>query len=172
MPKKKSGPASQPLIKPDESAPASSLRTVYLFTDGACSGNPGPGGWAYVLRDGPTSKEREASGGLPVTTNNQMELTAVLEGLRALQRPCRIELYSDSQYVLNGLKSWMKGWKKNGWRKGKNGKEEIKNVEIWKQLDQAIAIHDVHFHHVYGHSGHPENERCDQLAVAAAEKYR
>ncbi len=88
------------------------LRTIYLFTDGACSGNPGPGGWAYVLRDGPTGKEREASGGARETTNNQMELTAVIKGLSALSRPCRVELYSDSKYVLDGLQTWIKGWKR------------------------------------------------------------
>ena len=149
------------------------LRTVFLYTDGACSGNPGPGGWAYILRDGPTQKEKEGSGGERETTNNKMEMQAVIEGLKALSRPCRVELYSDSNYVLQGLQSWVKGWKKNGWRrKSGRGWEEVKNVESWKRLDELIAIHEMHYHHVRGHTGHPENERCDQLAVAASYEYR
>lgn len=144
-----------------------------MFTDGACSGNPGPGGWAYVLRDGPTGREREDSGGAPSTTNNQMELTAVIEGLRALSRPCHVALYSDSQYVLNGLKTWMAGWKKNQWRRrSKSGWEAVKNVELWKELDRLAQQHEIDFHHVRGHSGHPENERCDELAVAASQRFR
>ncbi len=149
------------------------LRTVFLYTDGACSGNPGPGGWAYILRDGPTKKEKEGSGGARETTNNQMELQAVIEGLRALSRPCRVELYSDSKYVLDGLQSWTKGWKKNGWRrKTSRGWEEVKNVESWKMLDELVSIHEMHYHHVRGHMGHPENERCDELAVAASYQFR
>jgi ribonuclease HI len=145
------------------------LRSIELYTDGACSGNPGPGGWAYVLRDGPTGKEREESGGQSETTNNQMELTAVIRGLKALKRPCRVALYSDSQYVLQGMESWMKGWKKKNWKKSGG---PIKNLELWKQLDELASIHRIAYHHVRGHAGHPENERCDQLAVQAAEKYR
>lgn len=148
------------------------LRCIALYTDGACSGNPGPGGWAYVLRDGPTGQEREDSGGQPDTTNNQMELTAVIKGLEALKRPCIVDLYSDSQYVLQGLETWMQGWKKNNWRKGKGGKDPIKNLELWKRLDELSALHRIRFHHVRGHSGHPENERCDVLAVAASERFR
>ena len=155
------------------SASAQPLRSIALFTDGACSGNPGPGGWAYILRDGPTGLEREDAGGQANTTNNQMELKAVIEGLKALKRPCLVDLYSDSQYVLQGLQTWMKGWKKHNWRrKGKSGYEPVKNVELWQQLDQLIQIHDVRFHHVRGHSGHPENERCDALAVAASQNHR
>lgn len=144
---------------------------VELYTDGACSGNPGPGGWAYILRDKATKKERVDSGGKRDTTNNQMEMIAVIEGLRALKRSCVVELYSDSSYVLQGLNEWMKGWKQKGWRrKSKNGGfEEVKNVELWKELDQLIQRHEMHYHHVRGHSGHPENERCDQMAVAASQ---
>ncbi len=149
------------------------LRTVELYTDGACSGNPGPGGWAYVLRDGPTRKEREGSGGQAMTTNNQMELMAVIKGLQALSRPCSVHLYADSQYVLNGLKTWMASWKRNRWqRKSGSNWEPVKNVELWQQLDELAASHEITFHHVKGHSGHPENERCDVLAVAASEKFR
>ncbi len=149
-----------------------SLRQVQLYTDGACSGNPGPGGWAFILRDKLTKKELEGSGGEASTTNNQMEMTAVIEGLKALKRPCRVELYSDSSYVLNGLQSWMAGWKKNGWkRKDGNKLAPVKNVELWIQLDEAIAIHQMSYHHVKGHSGHPENERCDVLAVEASQKF-
>jgi ribonuclease HI len=152
---------------------ANQLRTIKLFTDGACSGNPGPGGWAYILRDGPTGKEREASGGESETTNNRMELMAVIEGLKALNRACHVELYSDSKYVLDGLQSWMKGWKKNNWvRKTSKGREPVKNVDLWKQLDELIVKHEMNYHYVAGHSGHAENERCDVMAVAAAAKYR
>ncbi len=156
-----------------EAEHSTSLRSVELYTDGACSGNPGRGGWAYVLRDGPTKREREGSGGQAMTTNNQMELMAVIEGLKALSRPCSIKLYADSQYDLNGLKTWMAGWKKNGWRRKSGSKwEAIKNVELWQELDRQASIHRITFHHVKGHSGHPENERCDLLAVEAAEKFR
>jgi ribonuclease HI len=148
------------------------LRHIQLFTDGACSGNPGPGGWAFILRDVMTRKEKEGSGGASTTTNNQMEMTAVIEGLRSLKRPCRVDLYSDSKYVLEGLKTWMPGWKRNGWKKkSAGGGGAIKNLELWKELDQLIAIHRLSYHHVMGHSGHPENERCDLLAVAASQRY-
>ena len=143
---------------------------VELYTDGACSGNPGPGGWAYILRDKATKKERVDSGGKRDTTNNQMEMMAVIEGLKALKRPCIVELYSDSSYVLQGLKEWMAGWKKKGWRrKTSSGTEPLKNVELWQELDQLIQRHEMVYHHVRGHSGHPENERCDQMAVAASQ---
>ena len=143
---------------------------VLLYTDGACSGNPGPGGWAYVLKHPATGKVREASGGEAATTNNRMELRAVIEGLESLTRPARVELYSDSKYVLNGLKEWMAGWKAKGWKTA--GKKPVKNVELWKELDELMAKHEVSFHWVPGHTGHPENERCDQLAVAAIEAVR
>jgi ribonuclease HI len=148
-------------------------RLIALFTDGACSGNPGPGGWAYILRDGPTKKERAESGGESMTTNNRMELMAVIEGLKALSRPCNVQLYSDSQYVLQGLNSWMAGWKKNGWRRKSGTRfEELKNADLWKILDSLKQMHDISFHHVKGHAGHPENERCDVMAVEAAAKFR
>lgn len=157
----------------NKASTSTGLRTVSLYTDGACSGNPGPGGWAYVLRDGPTKKEREGSGGESNTTNNRMELMAVIEGLTALSRPCSVELYSDSKYVLQGLQTWMAGWKKNNWRrKTSSGWDSVKNVDLWQKLDQLVNKHQISFHHVKGHSGHPENERCDVLAVAAADRYR
>ncbi|MEK6701343.1 MAG: ribonuclease HI [Planctomycetota bacterium] len=140
---------------------------VHLFTDGACSGNPGPGGWAFVLRHPASGTEREQAGAEPDTTNNRMELQAVIEGLSALNRASVVELYSDSQYVLNGLKEWMDGWKKNGWRT--KAKAPVKNVDLWQRLDQLKAKHEIRFHWVRGHNEHPENERCDRLAVAARE---
>ncbi len=144
-----------------------------LYTDGACSGNPGPGGWAFILRHTPTGKELERSGGEPETTNNRMELQAVVEGLSALKRPTRIRIVSDSAYVLNGLSSWMKSWKKNGWRRKVKGKwEEVKNLDLWQALDELISRHDVEFSKIKGHSGHPENERCDELAVAEWKKFK
>ncbi len=143
---------------------------VLLFTDGACSGNPGPGGWAYILRHPATGKEVEAAGGEPMTTNNRMELMAVIQGLEALKRPTHVELFTDSEYVRQGLSSWMPKWKAAGWRR-KTGPYsrggEIKNLELWQELDTLIAQHKIKFTRVAGHSGHPENDRCDELAVAA-----
>ncbi len=150
--------------------PKNQLRRVQLFTDGACSGNPGPGGWAFILRDCKTKKELTGSGGDRDTTNNRMEMQAVIEGLSALKKQCRVELYSDSSYVLQGLQKWMLGWKKNGWVRREKGKAKpIKNVELWKELDGLVNKHRISFHHVKGHSGHPENERCDEMAVAASQ---
>ena len=144
---------------------------VALFTDGACSGNPGPGGWAFILRHIPTGKEIEASGANPETTNNQMELQAVIEGFKKLKRRTRVHLVSDSSYVLNGITQWIHNWKKNGWkRKTSNGLKPLKNEEYWRTLDRLIASHDVSFEHIRGHSGHSENERCDELAVNAYKK--
>jgi len=142
--------------------------TVHLFTDGACSGNPGPGGWAYILRDERTGVEKEVSGGEPQTTNNRMELMAVIEGLSALKRPSVVELHSDSQYVLNGMREWLAAWKARGWRTA--GRQPVKNRDLWERLDALIAVHEVRFNWVRGHSDHPENERCDRLAVAARER--
>jgi len=149
-----------------------SLPTVHLYTDGACSGNPGPGGWAYILRHEASGKEKEASGGEPETTNNRMELLAVIRGLEALNRPCRVELYTDSVYVGKGLSQWMASWKRNGWRR-REGKslKPIKNAELWRRLDELASQHQVTYHRVAGHSGHPENDRCDELAVAAYQQY-
>ncbi len=150
------------------------LPHVELYTDGACSGNPGPGGWAYILRHVGSGKEKEGSGGAADTTNNRMELQAVIEGLAALKRPCHVELYLDSEYVRNGLMTWMAGWKKNGWRKrnSKGKSEPVKNEDLWKQLDELVVPHEIEYHHVDGHSGHTENERCDELAVAACQQFR
>lgn len=145
---------------------------VHLFTDGGCSGNPGPGGWGYVLRHLASGKEKEDSGADRHTTNNRMELIAVIRGLEALKRPCDVELFTDSVYVGKGMSEWMPKWKANGWRR-REGKEwkPVKNVELWQQLDELITRHRVKYTRVAGHSGHPENERCDQLAVAAYQKY-
>jgi ribonuclease HI len=145
---------------------------VQLFTDGACSGNPGPGGWAFLLRHPASGKEMERSGGQRETTNNRMELTAVIRGLEALKRPTKVELVSDSTYVGRGLSEWMSKWKANGWqrREGKRLKP-IKNEDLWRRLDELLGKHKVRFTHIRGHTGHPENERCDTLAVAAYQKY-
>ena len=145
---------------------------VQLFTDGACSGNPGPGGWAFILRHVQSGKELVRSGGLRETTNNQMEMLAVIEGLAALTRPTSVELVSDSTYVLKGIAEWMPNWKKNGWRRREKGSwQPVKNVELWQRLDKLIAIHTLKYTHVRGHAGHPENERCDQLAVVESKKF-
>jgi len=143
---------------------------VQLYTDGACSGNPGPGGWAYILRHPATGKEIEGSGGEAQTTNNRMELRAVIEGLGLLKKPSVVELYSDSQYVLNGLKEWMKSWKARGWKTA--DKKPVKNQDLWEQLDALQQVHTLRFHWIRGHNEHPENERCDRLAVAAIEAFR
>ncbi len=144
------------------------LPEVEIFTDGACSGNPGPGGWGTILRMG--EKERELSGGEPATTNNRMELMAAIAGLEALQRPCRVRLTTDSKYVLDGATKWIKGWKKNGWKTA--DKKPVKNVDLWQRLDAAHALHKVDWRWVKGHSGHAENERVDELARAAIANLR
>ena len=156
-------------------SPASpnALPFVRLFTDGACSGNPGPGGWGFILRHPASGKEREGSGGQAQTTNNQMELMAVIEGLRALKSRSQVEVITDSKYVAQGSEEWMPSWKRNGWRR-KEGKQfkPVKNVELWQLMDELLGKHEVRFTVVKGHSGHPENERCDVLAVAEAQKFR
>lgn len=145
---------------------------VILYTDGACSGNPGPGGWAFVLRHPATGKELEQAGGERETTNNRMELLAVIRGLEALKRSTSVELVSDSTYVGKGISEWLPKWKANGWRRREGGQlKPVKNEELWRRLDQLLARHRVRFTHVRGHSGHPENERCDTLAVAAYQRY-
>ncbi|TWU45235.1 Ribonuclease HI [Novipirellula aureliae] len=148
------------------------MKQVDLFTDGACSGNPGPGGWAFILRCPKTDKELERSDGEPDTTNNKMELTAVIRGLEALQEPCEVTLHADSTYVGQGISSWMAGWKKRGWKR-KDGSKlvPIKNEELWRALDKLLQKHKIVFNHVKGHDGHVENERCDKLAVEAYQKY-
>ena len=138
---------------------------IELFTDGACSGNPGPGGWAYILKHPESGSVREMSGGEPSTTNNRMELISVIEGLKALDRTCSVDLYSDSQYVINGLKEWLDQWKAKNWKRGRN--EPVKNRELWEALDELRQEHEIRPHWIRGHNEHPENERCDQLAVAA-----
>lgn len=151
---------------------ADPLPLVQLFSDGACSGNPGPGGWAFILRHPASGKELEEFGSEAETTNNRMELTAAIRGLATLKKPSQVELITDSVYVGKGMGEWMPKWKANGWRR-KEGKswKEVKNEDLWKELDKLIAQHNVKFTHVAGHSGHIENERCDKLAVAAYQKY-
>lgn len=141
------------------------LPRVELFTDGACSGNPGPGGWAFILRHPASGKVIERSGAERDTTNNRMELMAVIEGLGALRTRSLVDLTSDSQYVLKGMGEWLEQWKARGWRTA--GKKPVKNQELWERLDGLLGKHDVRFHWIRGHAGHPENERCDQLAVEA-----
>lgn len=143
------------------------MPTVELYTDGACSGNPGPGGWGLILRHPASGKEIERAGAEAGTTNNRMELTAVIEGLKLLTRRSRVELYSDSKYVLDGLESWIAGWKKRGWKTAQ--KKPVKNEELWRALDDLRNQHEVSFHWIRGHAGHPDNERADALAVAARE---
>jgi len=156
-----------------EDAPPVGKPFVQIFTDGACSGNPGPGGWAYLMRHPASGAEKEGSGGLPQTTNNQMELQAVISGLKALTKTSEVEVITDSTYVAKGSSEWMPNWKKNGWkRREKKSWKPVKNVEFWQELDELLSTHDVRFTIVKGHSGHPENERCDELAVAAAAHFK
>ncbi len=154
-------------------ASATPLPSVILFTDGACSGNPGPGGWAYILRHPLSGKEKVSSGGAALTTNNQMELSAVIEGLQALSRQSLVEVVTDSTYVAKGAMEWMPGWKQNGWRRREKGSwKPVKNVEYWQALDELLSKHRVKFTIIKGHAGHPENERCDELAVVEAAKFK
>ena len=140
---------------------------VEIYTDGACSGNPGPGGWGAILRF--KGVEKEMSGGDPETTNNRMEMMAAISALEALKRPCVIDIYTDSSYVRDGITKWIFGWQKRGWKTA--DKKPVKNVELWQDLDELLVQHDVRFRVVKGHSGHPENERCDELAVAASHEF-
>jgi len=134
--------------------------SVEAFTDGACSGNPGPGGWGVLLRYG--DRERELCGGEPETTNQRMELAAAIEALKALKKPCRIIIHSDSKYVVQGMREWITGWKRNGWKNA--SKKPVANQDLWQALDEAAAGHEVTWEWVKGHAGHPENERADELA--------
>lgn len=139
---------------------------VEIYTDGSCKGNPGPGGWGALIRFGAT--EKEICGGEAGTTNNRMELRAVIEALRLLTRPCHIDLYTDSQYVKNGISGWIKDWKARGWLT--SAKKPVKNQDLWQQLDEEVQKHRVTFHWVRGHNGHAENERADQLANRGLEE--
>ncbi|RTZ74857.1 MAG: ribonuclease HI [Gammaproteobacteria bacterium] len=141
---------------------------VMLYTDGACKGNPGPGGWGALLEY--RGVEKELWGGEPRTTNNRMELQAVIEGLKALKKPSRVRIVTDSQYVKNGMQQWIHNWKRNGWRTA--AKKPVKNADLWQELDRLVNLHQVEWEWVRGHSGHPENERVDQLANRAIEEMR
>jgi ribonuclease HI len=141
---------------------------VIIHTDGACSGNPGPGGWGAILTFG--DKEKELKGSEAHTTNNRMELMAAISALDALKKPCRVDLHTDSKYVQDGISKWIHGWKRNGWKTA--DKKPVKNVDLWKRLDEAIARHDVKWHWVKGHVGHELNERADQLARDAIAELR
>lgn len=145
-----------------------SANRVTIYTDGACSGNPGPGGWGVLLIYGDTRKE--LSGGERLTTNNRMELMAAIVALETLKRPCAVDLWTDSQYVRQGITSWLHGWKRNGWRT--SDKKPVKNADLWQRLDEARQRHNVSFHWVKGHAGHDENERVDELAREGLAPFR
>lgn len=140
------------------------MKKVQLITDGACIGNPGPGGWAAILRFG--TVKREMSGSAPQTTNNRMELTAAIEGLRALKEPCDVEIVTDSQYVKNGITTWIAGWKRNGWKT--SSKQPVVNQDLWTELDAEVAKHKLHWTWTKGHADHDDNNRADELATRAA----
>jgi len=144
------------------------MKHVEIFTDGACSGNPGPGGWGAILRF--NGVEKELSGGEAMTTNNRMELMAAIEALNALKEPCAVELHTDSTYVKDGISGWIEGWKRNGWKTA--AKKPVKNVELWQALDEARRRHKVTWRWVKGHDGHVENERADELARLAMAPFR
>jgi ribonuclease HI len=143
------------------------VTVVEIFTDGACKGNPGPGGWGAIIRSG--EREKEISGGEPLTTNNRMELMAAIEALTALTRPCEVILHTDSIYVRDGITKWIYGWRRNGWRRA--DRKPVKNAELWQELLEAAAPHKIEWHWVKGHAGHPENERADKLACDAASQF-
>jgi ribonuclease HI len=144
------------------------MKHVEIYSDGACLGNPGPGGWGAILRHGTT--EKEISGGAKDTTNNRMELQAVIAALQLLKSPCRVDVYTDSEYVRRGMTEWVKGWIARGWKTA--ARQPVANRELWEALLAAAATHDIKWHWVRGHAGHPENERCDVLARTAAEKIK
>lgn len=144
------------------------LTEVEMFTDGACKGNPGPGGWGVIIRAG--AREKDLSGGEPLTTNNRMELLAAIEGLNALKRPCRVRLYTDSVYVRDGITKWIHGWRRNGWKTA--DRKPVKNAELWQALLEATEPHRIEWHWIKGHSGHPENDRADALACAEALRFQ
>ena len=142
--------------------------SVVIFTDGACSGNPGPGGWGAILTLG--AREKEICGGEANTTNNRMEMMAAIQALETLNKPCKVELHTDSQYLRNGVTQWIHGWKKRGWRTASN--QPVKNIDLWQRLDTLVAAHDVQWHWVRGHTGDPGNERADALANRGVERAR
>jgi ribonuclease HI len=144
------------------------MKEISIWTDGACSGNPGPGGWGALLRSG--EHEKELCGGAENTTNNRMELMAAIEALNALKQPSHVELYTDSQYVKGGMTGWIVGWKKNGWKT--SAKKPVKNDDLWRALDEAVSRHKINWHWVKGHAGHAENERADELARSGMEPYK
>lgn len=144
------------------------MKTVEIWTDGACSGNPGPGGWGAILRY--NGVEKELFGGEADTTNNRMELTAAIEALNALKESCQIDLTTDSQYVKGGITGWIHGWKKNGWKTA--NRKPVKNVELWQALDEAVSRHTVNWHWIKGHAGHEENEKADELARRGMEDFK
>ncbi len=144
------------------------MTRVDVYTDGACSGNPGPGGWGAILTAG--DNEREISGGEADTTNNRMELMAAIMALETMKRPVEVHLHTDSTYVRDGITKWIHGWKKNGWRTA--AKKPVKNADLWQRLEEAAARHTVEWHWVKGHAGHPQNERADELARGGLEAYR
>ena len=144
------------------------MKSVTLITDGSCLGNPGPGGWAAILRHG--GHKKELSGSDSQTTNNRMEMTAVIEALATLKQPCRMLVEIDSEYVKNGITQWIHGWKKRGWKT--SAKQPVKNEDLWRKLDQAVARHEIEWKWVKGHAGHDDNNRCDELAREAAERAR
>ena len=146
---------------------STSEKRVEIYTDGGCEPNPGVGGWAAILVHG--KRERELSGGEDETTNNRMEMTAAIKGLEALKKPCKVALYTDSQYLKKGITEWMPKWKRQGW---KRGKDPVKNVDLWKQLDALTQAHDIRWGWVKGHAGHAYNERCDELASEAIRRQR
>ncbi len=167
---KDEGQVEEGQVKGEETSPKKTFlgRCVKaeVFTDGACQGNPGPGGWGVILRV--QGRERELSGGAPHTTNNRMEMTAVIEGLKALPEGCHVALTTDSQYVQKGITQWIKNWKRNGWKNA--AREPVKNADLWREMDRLSQKHSINWHWVRGHSGHRENERCDQLARREIEK--
>jgi ribonuclease HI len=144
------------------------MKRVQLITDGACLGNPGRGGWACILRFG--DKKKEMSGSEPHTTNNRMEITAAIEGLRALREPCEVEVITDSEYLKNGITTWIKGWKRNGWKTA--AKKPVVNQDLWMELDELAATHTMQWTWTKGHADHEDNNRCDELATAAARAQR
>ena len=143
------------------------MTEVEIFTDGACKGNPGPGGWGAIVRSG--AHEREMSGGEPLSTNNRMEMMAAIRALQALKRPCAVTLYTDSNYLRDGITKWIHGWQKNGWKTA--DRKPVKNAELWQELLAAVGQHTIDWKWVKGHAGHPENERADKLASDAAAQF-